>query len=341
MKNNSSNRANEKKPYNRFLGDPTPAKASGLAFSASECLQVLLSCTFMIFTTAAVSSGVLQKDYDKTDGYLYVSYLLPQLAFALTAIFYFGYIGKPFKQTVKENKCPPKYFLAAILLQAGLLSLSQLNTWFLEFLGRFGYQSEEIRVPSLNGFGFFGVLIVVAALPAVLEELVFRGILLNGLKSFGKTGAVLLCGALFALYHKNPAQTLYQFCCGAAFALVAIRSGSILPTTLSHFLNNAAVIVLTKFGVTDFSPPVVIAITVVSALCLVGSLAYLILGDKRKRISENEERQKTDLAPFEKRNAVGKEDEREKQECKRFFVAAATGIAVCAVVWFSVLASGM
>jgi membrane protease YdiL (CAAX protease family) len=102
----------------------------------------------------------------------------------------------------------------------------------------------------MDGFGFVGVLFVIAVFPAVMEETVFRGLILKGLRQSKEIYAVLLCGALFALYHQKPEQTVYQFCCGAAFALVALRSGSVLPTVVAHFINNAWILIMTKFSLT-------------------------------------------------------------------------------------------
>ena len=136
--------------------------------------------------------------------------------------------------------------------------------------------------------------------------------------------AVLICGALFSLYHQNPAQTIYQFCCGAAFALVAMRSGSVLPTVLAHFVNNAVILILTKFGVSEFSAPVFITIVVISAVCLVLSLVYLVFLDENKPSEETPLRE-TEI----------------KTERKNFWICAAVGIAVCVLTWLLVLVTGM
>ena len=308
-----------KPPFGGLFGEITTAKASGLAFSLAAFLPVFFSFLFLFAISALGLTE--QEGFDSSDGYLYVVYCLPQLSFALAAAFVLFACNTKLKTAVQNQSCKARYFLVAILLQIGLFSLSWLNAAFLEFLERFGYEDPGIPLPSMDGFGFVGVLVVVAVLPAIFEEILFRGVLLNGLKSFPKTGAVLLCGALFALYHQNPAQTAYQFCCGAAFALLAIRSGSILPTVLAHFLNNAFILVLTKFKVTQLPMPALVVGLTVSAVCLLGSLAYLIFIDKQ---------------PLE--NGVKTE---EKSERKRFFVAAAAGIALCALTWLATLLGGM
>lgn len=306
---------NQEKRNIKLLGEPTQASASGIAFSLAAVLPTILSVIFLI----AVGAG----DYEQTDWYLYVSYLLPQIAFAITAIWFLFYTKTPIKSAVESQKCKPRYFVLALLLQVGLFFLSELNALFLQFLGNFGYEDAGIRLPSMDGFGFVGVLLVVAVAPAVCEEIMFRGVLLNGLKSFGKVGSVLLCGALFALYHQNPAQTLYQFCCGVAFALIVVRSGSVLPTVLAHFFNNAFILLLTKFGVESFIAPVFALILLLSPICLIASLVWLFVFDKKK--------------DDEKEQAVAID----KIERKRFFIYASVGLAICVLTWIAVFVSGL
>ena len=297
----------------KLFGNATTAKASGLAFSFSALLPTAFSIVFLI--AIAMLGLTSSPEYTSSDWFLYANYLIPQLSFAVIALWFFRY-RKIDSLEIKRQVCAPKYFILAVLLQVGLFSLSELNSLFLTFLERFGYQDKGIQLPSMQGWGLVGVLLAIAVMPAVFEELFFRGVLFEGVKSFGPWKSVLICGALFSLYHQNPAQTLYQFCCGAAFALMALRSGSVLPTVLAHFINNALIIVLTKFGVNSFPTPVFIAILCVSVLCLVFSLWFLIFKDR----TEVDKREKAD---------------------KSFFVYAAVGIAVCAITWLSVLLSGM
>ncbi|MBQ8292060.1 MAG: CPBP family intramembrane metalloprotease [Clostridia bacterium] len=299
-----------------LLGETTPAKASGIAFSVATVLPSLFSFVFIIVLTALPLS---QEELTQADWYLYVSYLLPQAAFALTTFLYLRYMGISVVDALKQQKCKPKYFLLALLMQIGLLSLSQANTLFLEFLKRFGYKDAGIQLPSMDGFGFVGVLIMVALVPAVFEEVLFRGVLLNGLKkTFSEPTAILLCGAFFALYHQNPAQTVYQFCCGVAFAFVAIRSGSILPTILSHFFNNALILILAKLGVESFSPLYTWVIAGGAAACLIVALLWLLLFDKK-----------------------GERQEPQGGEVKKFFLTSAVGLGICLLVWIMVLITGM
>ena len=276
-----------------FIGEPTPAKVSGLTYSLAAVGMITLSFLAMLLLFAF---GVTAKEgYAESDLYLYVSYLVTPTAFAFVSWWVLRWKGTPLRVFIKEQKCLKRYFLLAVTLQIGLLSLSELNSLFLNFLGKFGYESQPLQLPSMDGFGFIGVLLAVAVMPALFEEVIFRGLLLKGMDTFGTVGAVLISGGLFALFHQNPAQTAYQFCCGAAFALVAIRSGSILPTVLAHFINNALILTLQKLGVSAFPQPVYISILCVSAVCLIGTLSWLIFVDKGtqpRNVSEGKKERK-------------------------------------------------
>lgn len=312
------NRYNEKGIIASLLGEATPAKASGLTYTLSALFSVVLAFVFLI----AVALSGAEEGYDTQDWYLYCTYLLSPVCFGLVALCIFRWSKTSITSECKAQLCSTRYFIVAIVLQVGLFSLSQLNGLFLDWLSNFGYKDTPISLPSMDGFGFVGTLLAVALMPAVFEEIIFRGLLLKGMRSFGMVGAVLLNGALFALYHQNPAQTLYQFCCGAAFALMAIRAGSILPTMLSHFINNALILTLTKFGLDSFAPTVAIIVFVLSVLCLAGALAWLLFLDKKKDCAEEK-------------------GENSTTSRKQFFVCASVGIAFCALTWLMTLFAGM
>ncbi len=272
MKNQRNEKRNEGF-ISSLVGERTSAKTAGLSYTVAA-LAIFAVSFFIAFLP--VGEG------EKPQWWLYLNFLAAPVAFLIVGVWYFSYTKTPFISFVKEQKCHVKYYLIAILLQVGLFGLSELNVLFVEFLQSLGYKDAGITLPSMQGAGFIGVFITVAIIPAVMEEFVFRGIFLRETKDFPLLSQVLICGGLFALYHQNPAQTVYQFICGAAFALVAIKSGSILPTMLSHFINNAVILALTKFGISSFKPPMYAIILIVAGLCLVGSLAYLLVVDWKK-----------------------------------------------------------
>lgn len=303
-----------------LFGSLTEAQASGLSYSGAAFLPYAFSFLFLLVGAVC---GLFYEGYETDDWYLYVSYLLSQMAFAAVAVWYFATSKKSVKTLIGKPKVFD--FLLAIALQFGLMFfLGGINEWFMILLERWGLSAPEPQIPSLDGFGFVGVLFVVAVLPAVFEEVFFRGVLLNGLKGQSPWVAALVCGCLFSLFHQNPAQTLYQLVCGVAFALIALRSGSILPTVVAHFLNNAFIISAEKFAWQAQMLPILIA----SAACFFLSVGYLIYStvkdEKQKRVKEDGE------TPNSEAVKKGKQKDR-----LQFLLFALAGALVCALGWIS------
>lgn len=224
------------------------------------------------------------------------------------------------RNAVFRIKCKFRYFIIAIIFIFGLLfSLSWLNDASLKFFKLFGYKEREGYFPNLSGGYIIPALFVMAALPAFFEELLFRGLILACCeKNMGSVGIIFTVGLCFALFHGSPEQTVYQFIAGCAFTFIAIRSGSVLPSVLMHFLNNAIIVLLQAFGAFDASGALRIssggniALITVAAACVVGAVVWLVF----------------DGIPFKKN---------EKGAARSFYKYASFGIFAMAVVWITTL----
>jgi sodium transport system permease protein len=81
--------------------------------------------------------------------------------------------------------------------------------------------------------------LVLGVLPAVCEELAFRGFILSGLRRrFRPWTAILLSGFLYALYQMNVFQAVPHFLAGAVLALLVVRTNSVLPAMVFHLVWN-------------------------------------------------------------------------------------------------------
>lgn len=303
----------------RSLFDQPRKVVSGIVFSGTIVGMVLISLVFSItlgFISAA--SDTLVGELQTTDVYKYFSYLLYQVVY-VGVMLAFALIYKARPCEFGYRKVRARYFFIAIVLAFGLLfSLNWVNGWFVELLSLIGYTAPgDSTLPSVAGGGIVGVLFVVAVLPAFCEETIFRGIILDGVKDIGTVAACLLGGLLFSIFHQNPTQTIYQFICGAAFTLLAIRADSVIPTILVHFINNAVIIFDYRFEfLAKISAGGAIAVYVVSAVCLIASLVYLIFFDK-------------------------KTNRKKEGAIKPFILPALVGIILCAVMWIANFATGM
>ena len=301
----------------RSIFDQPRKAVSGMVFSGAVIGMLLISLVYSI-TLAAVGVALdkTAEELAQTEVYKYCTYLLYQLVY-IGVICAFMKIYKTSPKGFGWRKTSPKYLLLALPLAFGLLfSLNWVNDLFVRLLSLLGYEAAASDLPSVAGGGFIGVLVVVALLPAILEETLLRGVVLDGIKDVGTVAACLLGGLIFSLFHQNPPQTVYQFICGAVFTLFAIRADSLVPAVVVHFLNNAIIVFDYKFGfLAKLSTAGVIAIYVVSAVCLVAVLVYLIFFDKRTN--------------RKKEGAI-----------KPFIYPALPGIILCALMWILNFASG-
>lgn len=166
-------------------------------------------------------------------------------------------------------------------------------------------------VSSIEVVGGFGGLVLssfcFAIVPALIEELVYRGVIYNGLKSsFKPWTAILLSALIFMLMHFNIYQTFYQFILGVVLGGICYYTGSILYSMVFHMLNNFLAVLFayvapSLFTVSNMSAPIVLLI-VGGALLSAGALFGLFVllkklcqkyDTKAEAIEEKSEREQT------------------------------------------------
>ena len=78
-------------------------------------------------------------------------------------------------------------------------------------------------------------IVLFAILPAICEELIFRGVIFNGLrKNFSDTFAVIFSALLFALMHSSVMQLAYPFIMGIIFAIIVQQRQNLKKVNLAN-----------------------------------------------------------------------------------------------------------
>ena len=108
-------------------------------------------------------------------------------------------------------------------------------------------EAFELPVP-VTPFELDFDIFAVAIIPAILEELLFRGVLLSHFIKYGKTFAVVASAFFFASAHGSIEQMMYSFVYGLVFGYVAVKTGSLTVGIIMHFLNNAYSCVVEYLG---------------------------------------------------------------------------------------------
>lgn len=293
--------------------------SGGLTLSVTTVVNLVVTLILVLILQAlSLKQG--------TDGYIYLSYIAPQVAIAVGVALSMRYKKLPFKETFPV-KCSPKYYLIGLMLIFGLLfslgKISEPISYFFEFIGYNARQTNDV-LPNLSGGLVVPALIVIGLLPAIFEESLFRGVILRSCeKGCGTLYTVLLVGMSFSLYHTSPEQTVYQFFAGCVFAFIAVRSGSILPSVVMHFINNALIVIFGACGLLDTAGnldipfAVDLSLAIVGGLCLIGGLVWLALDKK--------------AVQYEKA---------EQGSVKSFFITASLGLVILVILWISSLITG-
>ena len=123
--------------------------------------------------------------------------------------------------------------------------------------------------------------ICIAIIPAITEEIAFRGVVLNFLRPYGDGFAILISSILFGLVHGNFVQIPFAFIVGLVCAVLVVKTNSIIPSMLLHLLNNGTSVILdcieeyTSAGVYELCSTIIVL-----TLTVIGFIAIILLCKK-------------------------------------------------------------
>jgi uncharacterized protein len=99
-----------------------------------------------------------------------------------------------------------------------------------------------------SDYGWWGAFLKVAVIAPVIEELIFRGLILNGLrKNYNAFTAVFISAVLFSLFHLNPWQMPATFVLGLLLGWIMIRTRNIMLAIIGHSINNLLVLLTVTY----------------------------------------------------------------------------------------------
>ncbi|MCY6372744.1 CPBP family intramembrane glutamic endopeptidase [Clostridium ganghwense] len=89
------------------------------------------------------------------------------------------------------------------------------------------------------------LILTVAVLAPIFEEVIFRGIILNGMaKRLNTKIAIIISAFLFALVHMNLVQGINAFLLGILLGFIYLKTRSIYLSIFAHFINNSVGIMI-------------------------------------------------------------------------------------------------
>lgn len=129
----------------------------------------------------------------------------------------------------------------------------------------------------LGAEGIFIAVLSTAVLPAILEEVVVRGIIMQPLRRFGDKFAIVASALIFGIMHGNMVQIPYTMVAGLFLGYLAVATGSLWPSIILHFVNNFySVALLAAYDNWGDTAGGVVAILFIGLFVLSGILGGLI-----------------------------------------------------------------
>ena len=251
-----------------FGWEPSDGSA---VFLGSYVLKLLLQVIIVI----VLGVTDVDPDFSKTIAYACIITSSNEIAFLLTPLAYGKIKGY---DTIRGMGFEGRFSLWATLLviplSVALICMGQpLAEGFVRLVALIGYDISAATsiIPSTPG-ELVATLILVALLPAVAEEYIFRGCIARSFARKGYVFAVFMSALLFAIMHGSPLQLVHQFLIGVVCAVLFFATRSLWPPIILHFLNNAIALVLgyvqnrgSAFAVTEVWQYVVMCVVGVAA----------------------------------------------------------------------------
>lgn len=148
--------------------------------------------------------------------------------------------GLNFKSVLRFNKLDWRAGLLIIVLAVPAnFAASMLNSfviYLLQFIG--DIPRQPIPVPKNIAELVTGILMIAAA-PAICEEMLHRGVLLRAYEARGSFKAIVITSVFFGFFHFDITNLLGPIFLGLLIGYYVIRTNSIFAGMLAHFMNNA------------------------------------------------------------------------------------------------------
>lgn len=200
--------------------------------------------------------------WDYYHGTEYLSNPIKKIALSLGSILFILYFAYRKAETKLSKLFPLRRFNVLIFIPI-LTFLAAAHV----FLGEINRQIDQVFPPPPwfwelferifeNDFGFYGAVLKVAIVAPIVEELIFRGVIMHGfMRNYPKIIAIFVSALFFALFHLNPWQFPATFLLGLLLGWVMVITRNILACMIGHSINNLLVLLSIEYWdeITRFS----------------------------------------------------------------------------------------
>lgn len=158
----------------------------------------------------------------------------------------------PFRRGSSVGRITAMAAVGVLVAQPAIWLLSWLNLQIPmpDFLAELERQQNDLIEGFLKSdFNLALALFHVAMVPAVCEEILYRGFVLNMLRRTKAIWtAILISGIIFGLYHLRLSQVVPLALIGIFLGWITVRSGSLIPAMVAHLINNSFSVIVVRLA---------------------------------------------------------------------------------------------
>lgn len=193
---------------------------AALVYLLTLCAEQLIASLDMDVNAYLLTCGAIQLG----------TYLLPLLLYGLL---FGGISARRMRLSLPTAVSVPSQLLLAVILLCGSALITMLSQ-------RLGITEATASAATDSGAPTVLVLLVFAVLPAICEELVFRGVIMSAFEPCGTTPAIIGTSLLFAFAHMSFENLPLYFFCSAVLCFTTYISRSLFAAMVMHALYNIA-----------------------------------------------------------------------------------------------------
>lgn len=204
------------------------------------------------------------------------SVLISALLSATLVFFIYKWRKYKPKEFFQFNKFKLSYLLIGILAGIGALFVSNFIATMLSTIFPSAASSYAGLMDAITKGGL--AFITVGIIGPIVEEIIFRGAILNELnRKYNITIAIIVQALLFGLIHMNLIQSTYAFVIGLLLGLLVAATKSIWPGIVGHILMNSSSLLIDKSAsTTDFIDKNFIVLLIIATLIVAALIVYSI-----------------------------------------------------------------
>ncbi|MCR5226594.1 MAG: CPBP family intramembrane metalloprotease [Eubacterium sp.] len=192
---------------------------------------------------------------------------------------------------IKLKKVEPVKLAQLSAITVCGIPIALFLNYFAGILSSAGADSAE----DVNTYPLILSLVVFAVVPAVVEEFVFRGVILGAYSKVDVKAGIVISSLFFALLHFSFGSVMYGFFFGLLFAVIRLSTGNLVYTIIMHCLFNT-INVLMSYMRLDKIPAVVVFI--VFAVALFGFITLVMYFFSRNTIDTHMSRSEGKYKPW-------------------------------------------